>query len=143
MPLAVFAEIDERDVLPPDELDCFARRKRPAAPRDFILVHPNPSVGRDRYVHHLGIRELQIVHHFHVFVDRFHLKARIETFLLADGGDGLALVVVRREHERFLRQLEQFVEDRIVLRARIAVLKIGSPGAADKQGVAGEDAVAH
>ena len=39
--------------------------------------------------------------------------------------------------------MQQLVEDRIVLRARIAVLEIGAAGAADQQRVAGEHAVAH
>ena len=39
--------------------------------------------------------------------------------------------------------LQQLVEDRVVLRARVAVLEIGAAGAADQQRVAGEHAVAH
>ena len=61
--------------------------------------------------------------------------------LLADGRDGLALVVVGGIDQRFVRQFHQLVEDRIVLRARVAVLEIGAAGAADQQRVAGEYAV--
>ena len=71
----------------------------------------------------------------------FTLQARIERLLLADGADGVALVVVRRKDHRLVRQLQELAEDRLVLRARIAVLEIRAAGAADEQRVAGEHAV--
>ena len=98
-------------------------------------------VGRHRHVHHLRIRQFQIVHQIDVFIDRFDLEPRIEEFFLADGRDGVALVVVGRIDQRLVGQLHQLVEDGIVLRARIAVLEIGAAGAADQQRVAGENAV--
>ena len=98
-------------------------------------------VGGHRHVHHLRIGQVQIVHQVDVFVDRLDLEARIEELFLADGRDGFALVVVRRIDQRVVGQLQQLVEDRIVLRARIAVLEIGAAGAADQERIAGEDAV--
>ena len=78
-----------------------------------------------------------------IFVDRFDLEPRIEALLLADGGHRVALVVVRGIDQRLVGQLQQPVENRIVLRARIAVLEIGAAGAADQQRVAGENPVGH
>ena len=43
---------------------------------------------------------------------------------------------------RLLGELQQATEERVVLRARVAVLEIGPAGAADEQRIAGEDAVA-
>jgi hypothetical protein len=47
------------------------------------------------------------------------------------------------KHQRLLRQLQEPVEDRFVLRPRAAILKVGAAGAADQKRVAGEDPVAH
>ena len=104
-------------------------------------MQPDPYIGRNRDVHHLGIRQLQIVHQLGIFIHRLHLEARIEQFLLADGGNGVTLIIVGRIDERGLGQLQELVENRIELRARIAVLKIGATGAADQQSIAGEDPV--
>ena len=71
-----------------------------------------------RDVHHLRVGEFQVVHQLDIFVDRLHLQARIEGLLLADGGDRVALVVVRGIDQRRLRQLEQPVEDRLRIAAR-------------------------
>src|SRR6516162_5393558 len=51
----------------------------------------------------------------------------------SDGRDRFALVVVGRENHGLVGQTQQLVEDRIVLRARVAVLEIGAAGAADEQ----------
>ena len=91
----------------------------------------------------LRIGQLQIAHQLDIFVDRAHLQPRIEALLLADGGDGVALVVMGRENHGLVGQLQQPVEDRIILRPRAAVLEIGAAGAADQERIAGEDAVAH
>ena len=98
-------------------------------------------VGRHRHVHHLRIGQFQIVHQLDIFVDRFHLEPRIEPLLLADGRDRVAFVVVGRIDHGLVGQLEQLVEQRFVLRARVAVLEIGAAGAADQERIAGEDAV--
>ena len=90
-----------------------------------------------------GLGRLRLFISVDILVDRLDLQARVERLLLADGGDRLALIVVRRKDERLVGQLQQPVEDRIVLRARIAVLEIGAAGAADQQRVAGENPVAH
>ena len=119
------------------------RRHRPAAARDLLLRQALAHVGRHRDVHHLRIGQVQVVHQCDVFVDRLHLQARIVALLLADRADRVAFVVVRREHHRFVGQAQQAVEDRLVLRARIAVLEIGAAGAADQQRVAGEHPVRH
>ena len=47
------------------------------------------------------------------------------------------------EYHGLVRQFQQPVEDRIILRPRAAVLEIGAAGAADQERIAGEDAVAH
>jgi hypothetical protein len=65
----------------------------------------------------------------------------VGTFL-ADRADGVALVVMRRIDQRFIRQFQQTAENRFILRARIAVLQIGPPRAADQQGIAREHAIA-
>ncbi len=101
------------------------------------------DVGGDGDVHHFGVGQVEVVHQLGIFLDRFDLQARVEAFFLADGGDRVALVVMGGEEQRFLRQAEQLVEDRVILGAGIAVLEIGAAGAADEQRVAGEDAVAH
>ena len=111
--------------------------------RDFFLMQTDMHVGRHRHVHHLRVGKLQLAHQVDVFVDRLYLQPRIEAFLLADGGDRIAFVVVGGVYERLFRQLQQFSEDRVVLRARVAVLEIGAAGAANEKRVAGEDAVAH
>jgi hypothetical protein len=87
--------------------------------------------------------QVEAVHQRHVLIERLYLQARVERLLFADCGDSLALVVVRRENHRLVGQFHELVEDRIVLRARVAVLEIGAAGAADQQRVAGEDPVLH
>ena len=106
-------------------------------------MQPDMHVGGHRHVHHLRIGQLQIGHQLDIFVDRAYLQARIVAFLLTDGGNGIALVVMGGEYHGFLRQLQEPVEDRFILCARRSVLEIGAAGAADQERVAGEDAVAH
>ena len=77
-----------------------------------------------------------------IVVDRLDLQARIVALLLADGGHGVAFVVVRGKHHGLVGQPQQLAEQRFILRARVAVLEIGAAGAADQQRVAGEHAVA-
>ncbi len=86
---------------------------------------------------------MQAGHQRDVVVDRLDLQARIVALLLADGGHRVAFVVVRGKHQGLVGQPQQFAEQRFILRARVAVLEIGAPGAADQQRVAGKDAVAH
>jgi hypothetical protein len=66
---------------------------------------------------------------------------RVEGALFADGAHRVALIVVRRIDQCLVRQLQQAPEQRLVLRARVAVLEIGAAGAADQQRIAGEHAV--
>ena len=141
--LAGLPQVDEGDVRLADEVHCFVHRHGPAASGHLILRQALPHVGGHRHIHHLRVGQVEAVHQRHIVVDRFHLQARIERLLLADSGDRVALVVVRRKHQRVVRQPQQLVEDRVVLRARIAVLEIGAAGAADQQRVAGEHPVAH
>ncbi len=117
--------------------------ERPAAARDFLLRQPDLHVGRHGDVHHLRVRQFQVGHQRDIVVDRLDLQARIVALLLADGGHGVAFVVVRREHQGLVGQPQQLAEQRFILRARVAVLEIGAAGAADQQRVAGEHAVAH
>jgi hypothetical protein len=71
------------------------------------------------------------------------LETRIEDLLLPNGTDRLPFIIVRRIDERVVRKLQEAVEDRIELSARIAVLEIGAPSTADEEGIAGEHAVRH
>ena len=100
-------------------------------------------VGRHRHVHHFRVRQFQIVHQLDIFLGRAHLQPRIVALLLADGGDGIAFVIVGRKHHGFVGQFQQPAEDGFVLRPGAAVLEVGAAGAADQQRIAGEDAVAH
>ena len=54
-----------------------------------------------------------------------------------------AWLALLTEDQRVVAQLQQPVEDRIVLRASIAVLEIGAAGAADQKRIAGEYPIAH
>ena len=140
--LAGLAQIDEGDIRPSDQRDRLRRLQRPAAARDLLLRQADLHVGRHGDVHHLRVRQFQVGHQRDVVVDRLDLQARIVALLLANGGDGVAFVVVRGEHQRLVGQPQQLAEQRFILRAGVAVLEIGAAGAADQQRVAGEDAVA-
>ena len=67
----------------------------------------------------------------------------VEGSLLADGGDSVALIVVRGIDQRRVRQLEQPTEDRFVLLARVAILEVGAAGPANEQRVTGKHPVRH
>ena len=95
--LGALAQIDEGHVRPADERHRLARAHRPAASRDLVLRETHAHVGGHGHIHHLRVGQLEVAHQLDIFVDRFHLQARIERLLLADGRDRLALVVVRRE----------------------------------------------
>src|SRR5215472_5906221 len=71
----------------------------------------------------------------------FMLAGTATFSLLADGGDGVALIVVRGIDQRGARQLEQPAEDGLVLLARVAILEVGAARAANEQCVAGEHPV--
>ncbi|MCY1301398.1 hypothetical protein D9M70_510090 [compost metagenome] len=101
------------------------------------------DVGRHRHIHHLRVRQLEVVHQVDIFVDGFHPETWIEVLLFADGRNRVALVVVRRVDERLVRQLQELVEDRVILLARVAVLEIRAPGAADQERVTGKDPPPH
>ena len=139
--LGALAQVDQRHIRLSHQRKRLRRRHGPALARNLVLGETLAHVGRHRHVHHLRIGQLELAHQVDVLVDRFHLQARVAALLLADGGDGVALVVVGGEHERVLRQLQQLAEQRLVLRPRAAVLEIGASRAADQQRVAGEDAV--
>ena len=86
---------------------------------EFVLMQADMHVGGHRHVHHLRIGQFQIGHQLDIFVDRAHLQPRIVALLLADGGDGVALVVMGGKHHGLLGQFQQPVEDRIhIARAR-------------------------
>src|SRR6476646_1871289 len=135
------AQIDQRDVRLADQRKRLRCGDRPAAKGNFLLGEPDLHIGRYRDVHHLRIGKLQIVHEVDIFLDRFHLQARIEGLLLADRRDSVALVVMCRVNERCLGKLEQAVEYRLILLARVAVLEISAAGAPDQQRVTGKDTI--
>ena len=62
---------------------------------------------------------------------------RASAAFLADGADRVALVVVRRKDQRFVGQPEEALKA-LVLRARVAVLKVGAARASDEQRIARE-----
>ncbi len=74
-----------------DRLD---RGERQTLFGEFVLMQADTRVGGHRDVHHFRIGQLQIIHQLDIFVDRAHLQPRIVVLLLADGGDGVALVVM-------------------------------------------------
>src|SRR5262249_45056309 len=139
--LRTFAQIDERDVGLADQRKRLRCGDRPAAKSNFLLGKTDLDVGRYRNVHHLRIGELQVVHEVDILLDRFHLQSRIEGLLLTDRRDGIAFIVMGRINERCLGKFEQSVEDRLILLARVAVLEISAPGAADQQRVTGKDTI--
>ncbi len=136
-------KIDQQDIGAAEAVDRLAGGERQALLGQIVLMQPDMHVGGHRHVHHLRIGQLQIAHQLDIFVHRLYLQPRIEALFLADGGDGVALVVMGGKHQGFIGQLQQPVEDRIVLRPRAAVLEIGAAGAADQKRIAGENAVAH
>ena len=55
--------------------------------------------------------------------------------------DRIPLVVVGRIDQRVAGQFQQPAEDRVVLRARVAILEVGPAGPTDQQRVAGKHPV--
>ncbi len=141
--LAGFTQVNEGDVGSTDKLECLRCVERPTAPCDLLLRQPDFHVRGHRHVHHLRIWQFQVRHQRDVVVRRFHLQARIVAPLFADGGDGVAFIIVRGKDHGLVGQPQQFSEQRFILRACIAILEIGAPGAADQQRVAGEYPIAH
>ena len=117
-----------------------AEKAQPLA-RHLLLMQPLMDVGGNGDVHHLRIGQVEARHQRRVFVGVANLKARIEAPLLADGADGVALIVVRGKDQRLLGEPQEALQA-LVLGAGIAVLEVGAAGAADQQRVAGEHAVA-
>ena len=112
--LARLAQIDQRDVGPADQRHRLRRAAPPSrAARSPPAPGPTCMLAGTATSIIFGLGRLRLFISVDVLVDRLHLQARIEALLLADGGDGVALVVVRREDQRLVRQLQQLVEDRI------------------------------
>ena len=143
LPLALFPQVDQHHVRIADQRHGVLTGERPTARLDVALRQADLQVGRHGHVHHLRVRQVQVVHQRHVFLDVGHLEARVEAPLLADGADRVALVVVARIDQRLVGQRQQLVEQRVVGGTGVAVLEIGAAGAADQQGVAGEHPVRH
>ena len=108
---AFLAQIDDRDVGAAAQRDGLGGRQRPAFARDVLLVQADMHIGRHRDVHHFRVRQFQVVHQLGIFIHRLHLEPRIEQLLLADGRNGVALIVVRGKDQRRVGQLQQLVED--------------------------------
>src|SRR3990172_5418551 len=66
---------------------------------------------------------------------------RIETFLLADGGVGVASVIMGRKDQGLVRQAKKLLRDRVKLFPRVPTGEIGPSGAPDEEGIACEYAV--
>jgi hypothetical protein len=103
--LGAFTEIDQGDVRFSDNAKRLRGGHCPAAARNLFLMEADLHIGRDSNIHHLRVSELQVVHQLNIFIDRFYLEPRVEGLLLADGGDGVALIVVCRIDQGRLRQL--------------------------------------
>ena len=86
-------------------------------------------------------RQVEALHHLHERGALALLQARIARDLGADGRVAAPLVVVRRVDEQRRVEREQAAEQAVVERLRVAARQVGAAGAADQQGVAGEDAV--
>ena len=86
-------------------------------------------------------REVEVAHHLDERRASALLQPRVGRDLLADRGVALALVVVRGVDLEHGVELEQALEQARVQRLRVAGRKIGAPGAADEERVAGEDPV--
>ena len=110
LPLLRFAKVDKRHVDRRTSASASAAES-PSSARHLRLREANMQIGRHGHVHHLRIRQVEVVHEFDIFIDRLDLKPRIERLFFADRADCVALVVVRRKDQRFVRQLEQFAED--------------------------------
>ena len=89
-----------------EALNRIARRERQALLLEGFLMQADMYVGRHHDVHQLWIRQFEIAHQLDIFVDRAHLQSRVAALLLADGGDGVAFVVVGGKHQRLLRQFQ-------------------------------------
>src|SRR6185437_2709726 len=135
---AFLAQVDQGDVASSQQRRRILRRHRPAALRHLLLMQSLAHVGGHRDIHHLRVGEFEAGHERLIFLRRTHLEARVVGAFLGYRADAVALVIVTREDQRFVGQLQQAVEDAFILRAGAAVLEIGAPGAADQQGVAGE-----
>ena len=125
--LAVFAQIHQQNIGPSEAVDALAGGQRQALFREIVLMQADMHVGRHHHVHHFRIRQFQIAHQLDIFVHRTHLQPRIEALLLADGGDGVALVVMRGKNQGLVGQFQQPVEDRIVLRRALPFWKSVRP----------------
>ena len=142
LPLAPVAQVHEEHVAGVESRPDLIAVQRPAPRRHVVLREPDRQVRGDRDIHHLRVGEVQAVHQVHVLVDRLDLEARVAHLLLADGADGVALVVVRREDQGLVGEAKQAVEEGVVLVHGVAVLEVGAPRPPDEQRVSGEDAIA-
>ena len=68
----------------------------------------------------------------------FPARAWVAAFLLADGGTGVAAVVMSRQDDRLVREGEQLASDAVVL-VDGSPPRSGPTCATDEQGVAGKD----
>ena len=71
--LGLLAQIDQRNIPPPDKTLRFVRRISPAAPRHLLLVQPLAHVRRSD-VHHLRIGQAKARHQRGVILGVVHLK---------------------------------------------------------------------
>ena len=86
-------------------------------------------------------RQVEALHHLHEGGALALLQARVALDLRTDGRVAAALVIVRRVDEQRRIERQQAAEQAVVERFRVAARQVGAAGAADEQGVAGEDAI--
>ena len=79
---------------------------------------------------------MQVVHLLNIFIAIGDLKAWVMGAFLADGADGVAFIVVPWIDKCFIWQGQKLTKNRIILIARIAVLKVCAARPANEQRVA-------
>jgi hypothetical protein len=105
------------------------------------LCETDVHVCGDSDIHHLRVGQIQVVHQVHIFIDRLHLKARVERPLFTNCADGITLVVVSREDHRVVWQLQELAKEGFILRTWVSVLEVSATGSSDQKGVTRENAV--
>ena len=86
-------------------------------------------------------RQPQVIHELYILFSAPACDARIETLLLADGGAGVASVVVGRKHQGLVGKRKELLRNGVELFSGIAFREVTAAGAANKQSVAGQHAV--
>ena len=123
----------------PDAAEGVRKRSPVGIERGGLLRLAALEIRRHGDVHLLRMRQAEVGHVADevVLADRLG-KPRVVELLLADAGDGEAAVVVAGIDQAAIGQREDLAAHRAVQRARVALLEIGAPAAADEERIAGE-----